>query len=316
MDGVEPSLLALAASQHGLFTTAQTERLGVSRVTLGRYLRAGLIERRLRGVYAVPRDAHSPALATAAAPSPEDEHLELCRAAWLVYPDAVLTSTSAVVAAGLPVWGADLSRPFIRRIVDRGRGIRGVHVRRPAGTTVETEHGPTVPLVQALSEHAVDHGIVQGVVCADAALQRGLVAVDELRDHVATLSTRWSSRPKAMTRLMDGRSESVGESRLRCILAFDGFTMVPQVEVCDADGRVLARLDGVLEGTRIALEFDGKIKYASGDTDVLYAEKKREDMLRARGWIIVRISWADLEHPARIFAKVRRALRVADQDCA
>ena len=44
---------------------------------------------------------------------------------------------------------------------------------------------------------------------------------------------------------------------------------------------MFARLDGVIEGTRVALEFDGRIKYAEGNSAVLLAEKDRGDRLRA-----------------------------------
>ncbi len=304
MSFLDPALLALAADQHGLVTTRQMEGLGVNRLVISGWCGAGLLTRQLRGVYAV-----SSLLEPAAGPDAAEKlHLRRCRAALMAYPDAVLASVSAALAHGLPVWGCDLARPVIRRPVDRGRGIVGVHVRRPARASVDTAYGPAVPVATAVAELAIDHGIVPGVVSADAALHRGLVTVDDLDAHIADLTIRWSSRPKAMARLADGRSESVGESRLRCILAFDGWELEPQVEVCDARGQVFARMDGVLKGTRVALEFDGRIKYAEGDASVLIAEKAREDRLRALGWIVVRVEWADLEHPVRLFAKIRRAL--------
>lgn len=71
-------------------------------------------------------------------------------------------------------------------------------------------------------------------------------------------------------------------------------------------------MDGVIKGTPIALEFDGRIKYADGNVEVLMAEKRREDGLRALGWIIVRVEWSDLENPARLFAKIRRAMAALD----
>ncbi len=60
------------------------------------------------------------------------------------------------------------------------------------------------------------------------------------------------------------------------------------------------------------IEFDGRMKYASGDPSVLWAEKRREDRLREAGYIVIRVTWADLKEPARIVARIRRALaRVA-----
>lgn len=310
---VEPSLLAIAASQHTLFLASQAVHLGISPYVLGSWLDAGLTRRILRGVYAVEPDSvdvtgDSGVVAPDAA---EQQHLLACRAVRLLYHDAVLTSTSAVLAHAAPVWGCDLSRPWIRRPVDRGRGVRGVHVRRPAKQTVDTAYGLCVPMEVALAEHAVDHGIIQGVVSADAALRMGSTTTEALSEHALGLSSRWAGRAKAMIRLMDGRSESVGESRVRCLLATNGYELEPQVEIRDLGGRLVGRVDGRVKGTRVLLEFDGKIKYADGNPATLIAEKKREDRLRALGWIVVRVEWADLEHPARLFAKLHLALAAA-----
>lgn len=329
MTVLEPTLEALAADQHGLFTTAQATRLGISDFTLGTWLKDGATRRILRGVYAVSPGV----LPTAGSPEAdgvvgvergredatrlwpmgmaEQRHLLTCRAAQLLYDDAVLTGTSALLAHGIPTWGCDLSRPFIRRAVDRGRGVVGVHVRRPATTTVTTAYGLAVPVDVALAEHAADHGIVSGVVSADAALHVELTTATSLTAHVEGWGAPGSSRARAMVRLMDARSESVGESRLRCLLTLDGFEVVPQLVITDRRGGFVARVDAVIAGTKVVLEFDGKVKYAAGDAEVLYAEKRREDRLRALGWTVVRLTWADLEHPRRMFAKVHRALAAA-----
>ena len=39
-------------------------------------------------------------------------------------------------------------------------------------------------------------------------------------------------------------------------------------------------------------------------------EKRREDALRAAGWMVIRLSWADLTNPARVEALIRPHLRV------
>lgn len=42
----------------------------------------------------------------------------------------------------------------------------------------------------------------------------------------------------------------------------------------------------------------------------LLMEKRREDALRALGYVVVRVTWADLDHPGRVPAMVRRAMTV------
>ena len=87
----------------------------------------------------------------------------------------------------------------------------------------------------------------------------------------------------SMLALADGRRESVGESRCALALAVAGIRVVPQVEIRDEGGFLVARVDFVVAGTRVIIEFDGKLKYASGDPAVLWEEKRREDRLRPHG---------------------------------
>ena len=94
-------------------------------------------------------------------------------------------------------------------------------------------------------------------------------------------------------------------------MAMAGIRAVPQVEVRDARGVVVARVDWLVEGTRVVVEFDGKVKFADGDPARLWAEKKREDRLRALGYTVVRITWADLERPGAVAAKIRAGLHAA-----
>ena len=67
------------------------------------------------------------------------------------------------------------------------------------------EWGPASAPAAALVQHAVDHGIVTGVVSADAALREGTVIARRARGRVAAVAT-WphSSRAASMLRLVDG----------------------------------------------------------------------------------------------------------------
>ena len=167
-----------------------------------------------------------------------------------------------------------------------------------------------MPLVEAVVQVAMDHGILQGVVTADAALHRGLISKDQLVVAVAAVAA-WarSHRARAMMTHVDPRSESVAESRARFEFNSYGIPVVSQVVVRRGDGSVIGRGDFGVEGTDIVVEVDGKVKYADGDPEVLWREKRREDEMRAEGKIFVRVTWADLEHPGRAAAKVRRAMR-------
>ena len=294
-----------AHGQHGVITTAQCLRLGATSPELVRLVREGDLLHPFRGAYAVPDAAGND--------DPDHHHRMLCRAGLLVYPAGVLGGVSAIVAHGLPSTGADLSRPVIHVGPHRGVGIKGVRVRRARRTTpVDSELGATLPLAAALVDHARDHGTLAGVIAGDAALHCRAVSEEELKAAVASVRT-WPRAAFAASALtfLDGRSESPGESWARFQLALSGIETVPQVDVRDEHGELVGRVDLLVTGTKIVVEFDGKVKYADGDGEVLWAEKRREDRLRRLGYTVIRVTWADLYRPGLIAASVRRALAAA-----
>jgi very-short-patch-repair endonuclease len=75
----------------------------------------------------------------------------------------------------------------------------------------------------------------------------------------------------------------------------------------------LYRLDFAWPDLRVALEFDGLMKYLGSmpTAEVLRQERERENALIDQGWVIVRIRWADLAHPLRIQAMLERAFERA-----
>ena len=303
MSALDPSIEHLAAGQHGMLTTSQLLGCGISAPALVALVRRRVLRHPGRGLYAV---------ASLVDPDPVGWHRQLCAGALLLYPDAALASTSALLAQGVEVWGADLSRPAIRRPPDRARGMSAFWVRHGDGDRAETPWGPAEPVSVALAGHAVDRGIEPGLVSADHALRQGLTTVEELARAVEdVLGWQHGSRAGAMLRHADGRRESVGESRCALALALCGINAVPQVVIEDADGAFVARVDFLVAGTRVVVEFDGKRKYADGDPAVLWAEKRREDRLRRLGYVVVRITWAELETPGAVAARVRTALTAA-----
>ena len=297
---LDAALVATARSQHGMLTTAQAAQAGLSAPVLVKLVQAGVLQHPGRGLYAIAALCES---------DPQAWHRQLCAGAFLLYPDAVLAGTTALLAHGIPVWGAPLGVPTILRPIKRAGGMTAFWVRPARGETLSTEWGPASPPASALVQHAVDHGIVTGVVSADAALREGSVTLDQLTEQVDAVAT-WprSSRAASMLRLVDGRRESVGESRCGVALALAGIDVTPQVTLRDERGHFVARVDFLVDGTKVVIEFDGKVKYAAGDPRVLWGEKRREDRLRGLGYVVVRITWAQLERPGDVAAAVRAAL--------
>lgn len=191
---------------------------------------------------------------------------------------------------------------------------RTLHPR--SGAEVVVRSGvPVVTPARAVVHTVLTMGRDCAVVAGDAALHRGLVTYDELLTEGAALSPH-QGRGRAFEAVsaMDGKCESVGESRTRLALVDLGFRPESQVVITDSSGVFIARVDFVVEG--VVIEFDGRIKYArardpeDGVADagqVVWLEKRREDAIRHRGHPVERVIWSELSGPGLIGARVRAA---------
>ena len=82
----------------------------------------------------------------------------------------------------------------------------------------------------------------------------------------------------------------------------------------DETGTVIARVDFLFQAQRVVVEFDGAVKYggaAQRGQMALIAEKRREDAIRRLGYVVVRLTWADLASPERVRALILAAMRTA-----
>lgn len=282
----------------GLFTRQDAVRAGLRDRVIAAGVRRGLVARVCRGVYTSPGVL------------PDEEHRRvLARAALRTYEDAVLVGASAVAAHGIPLFEVPVLPGDIARPISREARTAELRIRPLRHAVVETDWGQATDLATSLLQLTLDRGVVTGVASIDAALHSGAVTVDALHGALGRVST-WphSSRGRCALAWADARSESLGESVTRAILRGAGFRVDAQVAIADREGVVFARADLGIEDTHVLLEFDGKVKYADGGADALFREKKREDRIRALGYVVIRVTWADLFHPERIIRAVREAL--------
>ena len=76
------------------------------------------------------------------------------------------------------------------------------------------------------------------------------------------------------------------------------------------DRKFLGRTDLGYPELGVLLEFDGLVKYSKLLTaneqtvDVVVREKDRENLIRGMGYLVIRIVWADLSHPARLAVRI------------
>lgn len=220
-----------------------------------------------------------------------------------------LSHHSALAILGLAVYGGDDRVHLVRTDAQRGRSDEVIQVHAPVPTesvTTADELRVTHPAVAAL-QTAGTFGACPGLVAADSALHQGVCTrVDLVEALDAHNFGKGVGAAKWVVALADGRIESAGESRTRWVLRAMGLPAPePQVEIRDADGSFVARVDFLYREQRTIVEFDGLIKYLTPED--LRAEKIREDRLRALGYEVVRLTWADLQHPDQVRSRIRAA---------
>ncbi len=224
---------------------------------------------------------------------------------------------SAAAVHGLPLFSDGLKRVSLTR--DRaGGGATRRYVRVYGGTLPEEDITELAGMrVTTPARTVVDLACTlppfQAVPIGDAALRRGLTPA-EVAETLERAGRRvpGSVRPGERSSMLDRRSESVGESASRVVFRDRGIPKPePQFEI--VDGAFTAWVDFAWPEFRTIGEFDGKSKYGElvpeGKTpaDVLFAEKEREDRLRALGWQVVRWIWTDLLHPTALIRRLHAA---------
>ncbi|GMA25257.1 hypothetical protein GCM10025864_30160 [Luteimicrobium album] len=154
----------------------------------------------------------------------------------------------------------------------------------------------------------------RGLVIADSALRAG-ADLDSLRERADAWTGRRGIRvARKVLALADIEAESAGESRTRWQLAVGGLPR-PVLAIPVETFLGWRWVDLGWPELKVGIEFDGAIKYSGGGYGDpgrrLFEEKRRHDALVEAGWILIRVTWADLAHPERLVARVRAALAAA-----
>jgi very-short-patch-repair endonuclease len=267
--------------------------------------------RRCGEVVRVRRDAYVLADQWRAA-SPEGRLALRTRAVLASRPGDVASHQSALALHGLPLHAVPLGTVDVVAHVTKVRlrsGLR-THVSDPTSATVSVGGCSCLPVEVAVAQVLVRHGVLAALVPLDAALHGRRVTVSDLAAsfECMSLTPRLRRRGDRLLEVCDPACESVGETRTRLALLDLGLDVRSQVEVRDPAGRFVARVD-LLVGNQVVVEFDGATKYGAADgREALVAEKRREDALRALGYVVVRVTWADLDRPGWLGARVRQAM--------
>lgn len=311
---MNPYLLTRSAARGGWFTRADAIEAGYAESQIELRVRTGQWLRLCRDGYVEPADW------------PDEKSWDRARrvhilTAKAVYEragaQAVLSHQTATVLHGLPDWGLDLHRVHYTKESGRAGFREGAyrhHAQLPAEDRSIRDALLVTSPARAVVEAACGASYEPAVALFDACVREGLATADQIVE-MAEKMKRWTGAPaaRAAARFIDGRSESVGESRLRVFLANHHFPDPQlQAELHDSAGHLVARVDFLLPTIRLVIEFDGRVKYDSG-SDSVFAEKRREDRIRELGYIVLRVTWSDLDQPAVLAARIRQAIARASQ---
>lgn len=237
-------------------------------------------------------------------------HLRRASAVLAGLPGAYLVGHSAALAHGLPVLtppdAVEISRnPRIRS--DR----KTIQAHAPWGETVIEASGLACQSVaHTIVGLAARHGLATALVSADAALHRHSTSTAELIAACEDYGTRRGvTIARRVASMADARIESPGESLFRLLALQAGIRLTPQVTIHDEHGGWVARVDFVIEGSSVVVEFDGLGKYRT-ERD-LREEKLRQNALERLGYTVVRVLNRDLERPDLLVGMLRDAVRRA-----
>ncbi len=156
--------------------------------------------------------------------------------------------------------------------------------------------------------------LANAVAAADRAVRVGSCDKSELWSEARDVPPRSRGRHRGLllADLVDGRSMSPGESLSRVQMFVLNLLRSDLQVKCEDESGLIGYGDFGWDG--VVGEFDGKVKYrvpegasAQEAARVLWAEKRREDRIRAAGARVARWVYADAVHPERM------AQRLAEQ---
>lgn len=146
----------------------------------------------------------------------------------------------------------------------------------------------------------------EGLVAVDLALHAGLIDLESFSGYIAAKrGVAGVVGARRVLALAEPRAESPMETKLRLLLVRNGLPRPEaQVELFDAQGRFVARVDLYYPESRLALEYDGE-----NHRDRLVDDNRRQNALLGIGVNLLRFTGPDLrDRPDLVVRQVRDAL--------
>ena len=217
---------------------------------------------------------------------------------------AALTGPSAAAMKDIPVLGTPPAQVYVSNVT-RGRYAPGVRVLPPAPVT--EFNGILLTIPPAMIGHcAWVFDPRESLVVADAALAMGLCQSEELQAWAESqFGKKHAGRLRWLAQTADAGADSPCETLTRLAVTRLGYDVVSQFRVELTDR--LAFIDLLIEGTKVAIEFDGLIKYRKRGLSKVVQEHLREGELQALGYTLVRLVWQQLDDLEQLDRRLRAA---------
>lgn len=240
-----------------------------------------------------------------------DHVLRAGAAVLLSGPGCAISHKSAALVHDIDLLDGKLSCVSISSQSGR-RGVRhGVHryVAPLPDSHLTWRFGlPVTTAARTVVDLARTGTFAEGVVAADSALYRGLVAPLELRLVAVECPSRGSAQAVRAVEFASGQAESPLESLAR--VAFDDEGLPPpelQVSIFGDHG-FIGRVDFYWKQYRTIAEVDGALKYA--DPERARKQLWRDKALRRAGYEVVHFDWREItQHPDQVARTIREAFR-------
>lgn len=285
----DPPLPAIVSTRQALEAGLTPDQVR-HRVRSGRWARVG------RGIYRTCCLEPDPGTWEAV----NVEHAARALAEVEAHPGTAIGFESAAIVRGLSVWRTP---PHVSLVAGPGghNGHRpGVVVHREELRHEDVMVGP--PRMTSMARTWLDvsraGGLADALVLGDAAVRNGAMTVAEAEEVVCrSVARRGIRTARRAVEVLDGLRESSLESAsFAYFMEHDVPLPRVQIEIRSRSGRFLGRVDCLWEEQRLVGEVDGRMKY--GDAEAVYAEKRREDDIRAEAYGFIRWGAQDLRTDA------------------
>lgn len=221
-----------------------------------------------------------------------------------LHAEATLAGLSAAVMYEIPLIGKPPTKVYVANIAP---GSYGKDIRvMPARASVLHDGRLLSDPVGMVLDCARLSPSPQALVVADGILAQELCSHDDLLIGAERMRGRPRvGRMRFVARHADPLAESPGETWMRLLAIQLGYEVISQFYV--KSGEREAFLDLLIAGTRIALEFDGIIKYKKRGLAKVIQQQLRDSDLQAIGYRVLHLIWYQFTNMEQLDKRLRYA---------